>query len=95
MTKLSRDEIDKLLEKIVTEDFILQALEHANLLPEYTKTYKVQVVASSENYNIRELENHSGYSLSAKGLMTNVSYNTMTDKFDTHRKNKGVYRMTA
>lgn len=44
MTQLSKQEMDTLLEEIVTEDFVLRALEYADLLPEYTKTYKVKVI---------------------------------------------------
>jgi len=41
--RLTSEQIDKLLDEIVTEDFIINALKEFNLYPEFQQTYEVVI----------------------------------------------------
>lgn len=41
--RLTSEQIDKLLDEIVTDDFIINALKDFDLYPEFQQTYKVEI----------------------------------------------------
>ena len=57
--RLTSNQIDELLDEIVTEDFILNALKEFNLYPDKEKNKDFQSQENQSNYQNKILEQNS------------------------------------
>lgn len=68
--RLTSEQIDKLLDEIVTKDFIINALKEFNLYPEFQQTYEV-VISKVEPLKWAK----SQYEFSLNNGISNFSFN--------------------
>lgn len=73
--RLTSEQIDNLLNEIVNEDFIINALKEFNLYPEFQQTYEV-VIAKVEPQKWAK----SQYEFSLNNGVSNFSFNDISSE---------------
>lgn len=73
--RLTSEQIDNLLNEIVNEDFIINALKEFNLYPEFQQTYEV-VIAKVEPLKWAK----SQYEFSLNNGVSNFSFNDISSE---------------